>query len=156
MTQEKLRIQDVIESVKLNMMDNYFREDSICPYSVIGAKLDHIPEGEWDHVENAVLILKDKDGNIHLFLMTCEKYENVIEEMFDTKVDYYGYTMIDSTKVEKHDYSFGHIVIDNAADSEMYLRIIKNDFSLENIRELKREEIKSKLKFPGWENINYF
>jgi len=148
MTKQEL-IQNAIKSV----VNEFFEEVIAFPFSIIGIKLDHIPEGDWDHVENAVLISHDESGNIHLFLMTCEKYKSVIEYMFKTEIK--NYTMIDSIKTKS--YNCGHIVIDNADDSEMYLRIIKNDFSLESIQKLKIEEIKSKLKFPGWEeNINYF
>ena len=148
MTKQEL-IQNAIKSV----VNEFFEETKAFPFPIIGIKLDHIPEGDWDHVENAVLISYDESGNIHLFLMTCEKYKSVIEYMFKTEIE--NYIMIDSIKIENH--NCGHIVIDNADDSEMYLRIIKNDFSLESIQKSKIDEIESKLKFPGWkENINYF
>ena len=114
-------------------------------YPTINIILDHDPEGEWDGVNNAIILSRDeRTGNIHIYLMTCIMHKQAIERMFDTKIQDY----------------VGHVVVDSEELSKKYLPLVRN-FSLEAIRELKEKmnaEAKAKAeaiktRFPGWDNL---
>jgi hypothetical protein len=111
---------------------------------VINIKLDHDPEGEWDGIHNAVLVSADeKTGDVHIYLMTCIMHREVIEKMFETRIDDF----------------VGHIVVKEEED-EKYSKIIEN-FSLDKIHEekiseeekKKTSEEKKKMRFQRWSNI---
>lgn len=103
-------------------------------YPVLSIKLDHDPEGEWDGIGNAVLVSRDVEtGEIHLYVMTCIMHKEIVEQMFDTKIQDY----------------IGHIVVDNEEESKKYLKLVKN-FSLDTIRDLKTARQK---RFPEWDNL---
>ena len=98
-------------------------------YPIIGVKLDHSPKGEWDNVNNAVLISRDeKTGFVHLYIMTCMMNKEIIEDIFGIEIDYY----------------VGHVVIDSSKKSKKYFEIVKK-FSLDYIRQMEEAEAEKKM-----------
>ncbi len=103
---------------------------------VIGVKLGHTPKWEGDDPRDAVVVSRDtKTGYIHLYVMTSLFHKEVVEQLFDIKIEDY----------------VGHVIIDSKEKSDRFLPVVK-DF--ENVLKSRlEEESKKKELFPEWDNI---